>query len=156
MCGTDSQCDPFYGRNMDEQQHRHSHSDERRSGDGRFGRDSHFNLYTDIRRMFEQHVIHSICESFSTGSGYDHTADLHDADRECGVERFAIDRNLDIDADAGRNNLYREWHELYGEWFAGRDYLYLYGDQQQRVHVAVLGQCGDQCSTGRSGIGRGR
>ena len=48
MCGTDSQCDPFYGRNMDEQQHGSGDSDERRRGDGSFGRDSHINLYAYI------------------------------------------------------------------------------------------------------------
>jgi hypothetical protein len=88
--------------------------------------------------MFKQHVVYGVCESYSAGSGDDHAADMYDADRECGVERFAIDRNLDTDAHTGRNNLYREWHELYGEWFAGRDYLYLYGDQQQWLHLAVL------------------
>ena len=106
--------------------------------------------------MFEQHVVYGVCESFSTGSGYDHTADLHDADRECGVERFAIDRNLDIDADAGRNNLYGERHELHGHGASGQCNVHLHGNQQQWLHVARIGQCGDQCSTGRSGIGRGR
>ena len=106
--------------------------------------------------MFKQHVVYGVCESYSAGSGDDHAADLYDSDRECGAERFAIDRNLDIDTHTRRDNLYGKRYELYGHGASGQCNVHLHGNQQQWLHVAVLGQCGDQCSTGRSGIGRGR
>ena len=106
--------------------------------------------------MFKQHVVYGVCESFSTGSGYDHTADLYDTDRECGIERTSDAGQLDIDTHTRRNNLYRERYELYGHGSGGQYDIHLHGNQQQWLHLAVIRQCGDQCSTGRSGIGRGR
>ena len=67
--------------------------------------------------MYECGRIRYSCtkgNTFGAGSGNDHAAHMYDTDRECGVERFAIDGELDADTDTGRDNLYRERYELYG------------------------------------------
>ena len=156
MCRTEYECHPGYGRDMDEQQHSRSHSDQRRGGDGcKCGR-GHTDLYADIGRMQQQHEFYGLCESHSTGGGDHHTAHMYDPHGECYTERTACHGKLDVDPHPGRRDLYGERHQLYGERLACRDDLYLYSDQQQRVHFSVFGQCGDQRGTGWSCSWRGR
>ena len=107
MCRTEYECHPGYGRDMDEQQHSRSHSDQRRGGDGcKCGR-CYADLYADIGRLQQQHVLYGVFESGGTCSGHHHPADLYDTHRECYFEWFAIIGELDIDAEPRRDDIYR-------------------------------------------------
>jgi hypothetical protein len=69
------------------------------------------------------------CQSYSAFSRDDHAADLFDTDRECNIKRVAGQRKLDADADTGRDNLYGQRDDLYGDRVTGKYNVYVHSNQ---------------------------